>query len=624
MALRTLPLLWHSSFEMADPIAAGPGSATTKAPIPAGPAGETAASARTMVSRFWTQVKVRADAPALYWSVAGRWRSISWSSFGETAEKLALYLIGEGVEQQEHVAIWSGNRPEWHIADIATLSIRARPAPVFNSYSAPQGAYVVGHCEAKVAVVENADVAGRLLSQREQLGALRRIVVMDGASEAGAPDLVISWADALAKGDSLRDRQEGELVRRRALVAPEDVATLIYTSGTTGPPKAVMLTHANVEAAIEGLREVMHASPEDRIISYLPLAHIAERLASEFRSYAYGNPTYFVSSLKELPAALVYVRPTTFFGVPRVWEKMQEQVMAQVDAAGALQRMIANWALSAGADNWLADRLVLSKVRRAMGMDQALLCASGAAPMNPEILGFFARLGIHIYDIYGQSEDTALTSMNFPGRVRPGTVGQVLPGNEIRIADDGEILVRGPVVFAGYYKDEKATAETLQDGWLHTGDVGELLEGGYLRITDRKKDIIITDGGKNISPANIEMLLCSSPLIGHAVAIGDRRPFVAALLVLDPEQLAAWAAAHNMSVDAARTSSELQELVQQHVATVNRSLSPVESVRAYRIVDGDFSIGDELTPTLKVRRKVVLEKYAEQIDALYSGEPAVK
>ncbi|MBV9100657.1 MAG: long-chain fatty acid--CoA ligase [Candidatus Dormibacteraeota bacterium] len=589
------------------------------------------AGAATLVELFLGQVRSRGASPALMYRGGDRFVGISWSDFGAAAERWSAFLLSEDVAEQDHVAIWSNNRPEWHIADIGILSVRGRPVPVYLTLSAEQGGYVLGHSESRVVVVEDDSLRDRVLEVRADLPSLRRIVVVSTDEESSHDGFVLSWQRALQQGSEALASQRAELERRRAAVAPDDIATLIYTSGTTGPPKAVQLTHGNCTAAINALEEFVPSGPDDRVLSYLPLAHIAERLSTEFRSYAYGNRVFFLDGFEHLGERLREVRPTAFFAVPRVWEKMALQVQKAVDALSAPQRVLARWALRAGARaaehggagearaHRLADRLVLRKLRERTGLEQASILASGAAPIAADVLRFFASFGLEVLEVYGQTEDTGLTTMNRPGRSRIGTVGFPLRGNDVRIAEDGEILVRGPVVFHGYYKEDAATAETLTDHWLHTGDVGEFDADGYLRITDRKKDLIITAGGKNISPTNIEQLLQQLRLIGNAVAIGDRRPFVSALLTLDPEEAAAYAKEHGLGADHGGLAEDetLRREIAAHVDSVNRQLSHVEQVKKWTLIGHAFEVGDELTPTMKVKRKVVAEKYADEIEGMY-------
>jgi long-chain acyl-CoA synthetase len=577
----------------------------------------------------------------MYFKAGERWTPITWGQFGSASRRLAALLIDEGVAAGEHVGIWSGNRPQWHIADAAILSVRARPVPVYISVSAEQAGYVLGHSESRALFVENRALLEQVLSVRDQLPALRRIVVIDpGNDETFTDPLTISWTEALRRGETALASNTTELDARIAAVDGDDIATLIYTSGTTGPPKAVKLTHRNVAAAAAGGASFVPGDENDRVLSYLPLAHIAERMNSEFRQYIYGNATWFSTSIDKLGQHLVEVRPTLFFAVPRIWEKMAAQVQRAVASADGARGRMVRWAVATGGrafeveerggTPWialraraaLADRLVLHRLRGLLGLDHAKIVASGAAPIAPDVLRFFAAIGLPILEVYGQTENTGAATANRPGHIRIGTVGQAYPDLELKLAEDGEILTRGDVVFAGYHKDDAATAEALQDGWLLTGDIGELDADGYLRITDRKKDLIITAGGKNISPSNIETALKRHVLVSNAVAIGDRRPYVSALLALDPQELAAFARRSGLATgDLAALSRDPTVLaeVKRHVEEVNSGLSHVEQVKRWTVLEDDFVVGQELTPTLKVKRKVVAELHAAAIESNYTA-----
>ncbi|MHB8717623.1 MAG: AMP-dependent synthetase/ligase [Candidatus Dormibacteria bacterium] len=593
----------------------------------------------TIVDHILARVRERADAPCLYTRRPDGWISISWAQFGEAMRRIGSYLISEGCEPGSHAAIWSYNRAEWHIADAGILISRVVPAPIYHTFSAEQAQYVLNHSESRVAFVENETLLARVLQERDQLPLLKRVVVFEGVEEPSPDGFVLPWSTALRRGEEALPATEEELQKRADSSQMSDVVTLIYTSGTTGPPKAVMLTNDNIAAADEGLVGLIEGSENDRILSYLPLAHIAERMVSEFHSYRYGNATWFLDGLPNLGKRLREVRPTQLFGVPRVWEKMAVEVNRQIDSSPFLKRRLARWAIAAGRAvvdaeergaavparlrkrRARADRLVLRTLRAALGLDQATVLASGAAPLDPEVLRFFRSIGLEILEVYGQSENAGITSLTRPGHVRVGTVGQVFPGNQVRIAEDGEILVRGRVVFPGYLKNQEATDETVQDGWLHTGDVGELSDDGYLKITDRKKDLIITAGGKNISPGNLEQALATHPVVGRAVAIGDKRPFMSALFTLDEEEAPRWARERGWPSDVeqlARHQPLLDEL-QAHVDRVNSRLSQVEQIKKFTVIPHDFQVNDELTPTLKVKRRVVTEKYADLIEAMYAA-----
>ena len=596
-------------------------------PSPARPQGA------TLVDHFLRQLATRPSAPSMRFMAAGRWVTITWEQFGAASRRIAAFLADEGVAEQEHVAIWSSNRPEWHIADAAILTVRCRPVPVYLTLSAEQAGYVLGHSEAVVAVVETAALLAKLESVRHELPMLRRVVVIAGLDAPTADGFAIPWTEALHRGEQSLSQRGAELDRRAASVRMDDVATLIYTSGTTGPPKAVMLTHANVAAGAASTAQFIHADENDRVLSYLPLAHIAERNVSEFRSYIYGNVVYFAQAVDKLGEHMRDMHPTQFFAVPRIWEKMAAAARAQITAATGARGRLLRWAVRVGEQrsdarqtgrpvsavlqrrHALADRLVLSKLRAAMGLDQATILASGAAPIAPDVLRFFDSIGLEIDEVYGMTENSGLCTMNRPGRARFGTVGPSVPDSELRIAEDGEILCRSGMVFAGYHKDPEATRATMtEDGWLMTGDVGEVDAAGNLRITDRKKDLIITAGVKNIAPSNIETALKRHPLVANAVVIGDRRPYVTALITLDPDAVAAFAGQRGVSADSAAVHDE----VQRHVGEVNAQLSHVEQVKRWTLLPRDFEIGVELTPTLKVKRKVVAERYTADIEKLYT------
>jgi long-chain acyl-CoA synthetase len=593
---------------------------TTTVPSAAPQASQSPPQGATLVQHFLRQVATRPAAPSMRFMAAGRWITITWDQFGAASRRISAFLAEEGVAEQEHVAIWSN-------------TLRCRPVPVYLTLSAEQAGYVLAHSEAVVAFVENTALLDKLQSVRAELPSLRRVVVIDGLANATADGFAIPWVEALQRGEQSLAQHGLELDRRAASVSLDDVATLIYTSGTTGPPKAVMLTHANCAAATASTAQFIHADENDRALSYLPLAHIAERNVSEFRSYVYGNVVYFAQSIDKLGEHMRDVHPTQFFAVPRIWEKMAASIRVQISAATGTRGRLLRWAVAVGEKrsdasqngrpvsyglrrrHALADRMVLSKLRAAVGLDQATVLASGAAPIAPDVLRFFDAVGLEIDEVYGMTENTGLCTMNRPGSARFGTVGPSVPGSELRIAEDGEILCRSGMVFAGYHKDPEATRATMtEDGWLMTGDVGEVDAEGNLRITDRKKDLIITAGGKNIAPSNVETALKRHSLVANAVVIGDRRPYVTALITTDPDAVAAFARAHGVG----EGSPQVREELQRHVDEVNAHLSHVEQVKRWTLLPRDFEVGVELTPTLKVKRKVVAERYASDIEELYT------
>jgi long-chain acyl-CoA synthetase len=458
--------------------------------------------------------------------------------------------------------------------------------------------------------------------------------MMAGASPVADP-LVVSWEEFLAAGDGVEDRR---LAERLAALEPDGLATLIYTSGTTGPPKGVMLSHRNLTWTADTSIGMVGLTPEDRSLSYLPLSHIAEQMFTIHGPITAGAAVYFAESLERLPDNLKEVQPTVFFGVPRIWEKFHAAISGKLAGATGIKAKLAAWALAvgekvnrrriAGAGEpsgalalayALAGRLIFSKVKPAIGLGRARVCVSGAAPIAREVLEFFTKLDVVVLEVYGQSEDTGPTSFNRPERVRFGTVGPPIPGVEVRIADDGEILVRGPNVFLGYYKDDDATAATLKDGWLHSGDLGSFDDDGFLQITGRKKEIIITAGGKNIAPKNIEAALKNHRLINEAVVIGDRRKFLSCLLTLDPDAAAAFAAERGLPTSTLADDATLRAELQAAVDAVNHELARVEQIKRFTVLPRNLTIEDgELTPTLKVKRSKVYRNWERAIEGMYA------
>ena len=532
--------------------------------------------------------------PRLCWKSGAR--DISWAEAGGTVRQVARALIALGVQPGNAVSIVGPNRPEWVQADLGAIAAGAVPAPIYPTVTAEVAVYVAGHSEAVVAVVADRAQLEKLRSQRPPK--LRWFVLLEGTPDA--PD-VLSWADFLARGDATPDSAVDD--RLRAL-EPDGLATLIYTSGTTGPPKAVMLSHRAVLFAAQTAQRIGDVNERDVIISYLPLSHVAEQMISIHGPTISGAAVWFCPDLEQLGNVLRAARPTIFFGVPRVWEKLQGRLEEGVAQSPKLRQRLFGWARKSGGA--IADKLVLSKVRAKLGLDRARLCVTGAAAMPRATLDFFDSLGLPVLDMWGMSETTAMGTANLPGARRPGTVGRAEEGIEIRIAPDGEILTRGPHTFLGYYKDQAATDEALDpQGFVHTGDVGELDADGYLRITDRKKDLLITSGGKNVSPQNLEAQLGRIAGVAQAVVVGDARKYLAALIVpqaMDKAQDAEFVA---------HVGSEIEKL--------NGTLARYETIKKFKVLPAQFSVaGGEYTPTLKLKRKVVAQKYASEIEALFS------
>ena len=584
-----------------------------------------------VIDSFERTARARRDHPALRRKRNGHWETITWTEYRRQVRLAARALIGLGVGPGDHVTIIGGNSPEWFIADIGAIGAGAVPAGIYTTSTAEQCGYIARHCDARVAFVENADQLEKFRAIRDELPALCAIVVMDGTAHA---DDALSWNAFLAMGEMVDERS---LDARIAAQRPEDVCTIIYTSGTTGAPKAVMLSNANIGWMVEHGSALVGIRAGEDMVSYLPLSHVAEQLFTLHNNAVVGTCIWFAESMDALADALRAARPHHFLGVPRVWEKIQSRMEAAGAARSALGRRIVRWARGVGlragyADQRgmprpmlypLADRLVFSKARAALGLDRARTLVTGAAPISMRTLEFFLSLGLPICECYGMSECTAATTVSTPGRYRSGKAGFVLPGAEVRIAADGEICIRGPHVFQGYLKDPAATAEVMDaKGWLHSGDIGEMDSEGYLTITDRKKEIIITSGGENVAPQLVEGEMKSISLVSQAVVIGDRRRYLSVLLTLDPGQIPAVASAVGSG---ARTPGEAAECarfrshLQSEIDLVNRRLARVQTVKRFAVLPEELTVGGgELTPTMKLRRKVIAEKYAAVIDGLYS------
>ncbi len=573
----------------------------------------------------------RASSPAYYERINDEWVPTSWSAYADQVRSAAKSLIALGVGSGDAVNILGSNTPEWVIMDVAAMVVGGVPAGIYATNSPVECQYILNHSEAPVVLLENEEQWKKIAAVRQDLPHLRHAVMMRGAAAIDDP-LAMSWDEFTAKGADVSDDTVQE---RLDALEPDQLATLIYTSGTTGPPKGVMLSHDNLAwTASEGIGAF--GMDESEVgLSYLPLSHIAEQMFTIHIPTTIGSAVAYAESLEKLPDNIKEIRPTYFAGVPRVWEKFYAGVQAELAKAEGAKAGIAKWAMGVGrkanaarmkgqtpnplivAQEKVADTLVLSKVRAALGFDRAHVYLTAAAPISPEIQEFFSAFFV-LNEVYGQSEDTGPTSMTVPGKTKFGTVGIPYPGTQVRIADDGEILVKGRNVFLGYYKQPEATAETLVDGWLHSGDLGEFDNEGYLHITGRKKDIIITAGGKNIAPKPLESGMKNHPLVGEAVVIGDRKKFLSALISLDEEAVPAWLEEHGEE-GPAHESESIQKELQGAINELNKNFARVEQIRQFRVLPRQLSIeGGELTPTLKVKRNKVAEHFADVIDDIYS------
>jgi long-chain acyl-CoA synthetase len=569
-----------------------------------------AVEGQTVPARFAATVQARPDAVALRRKEGDGWFELTWTQYADRACRLAAGLAGLGVDRGDRVVLMMRNRPTFHVADMAVLLLGATPISIYNSSAPEQVQYLASHCDAKVAIVEDVGYLERILKVRAELPSLAELVVIDDP-DTRAPSDVHSL-------ESLIGAEPVDLASAAAVAQPSDLATVIYTSGTTGPPKGVMLDHANIVWTAESLRRTLAdvATEGRRVLSYLPMAHVAERMVSHYLGSGLGFEVTTCPEAGRVADYLPQVRPEIFFSVPRVWEKIYASVQA-VAAADPEQQAKFQRALDTG------DESVLAPIRGLLGLDQCVTAVSGAAPLSSEILEFFRSLGVPLSEIYGLSESSGPMTFD-PIEVRVGTVGRAIPGEEVKLAADGEVICRGGNVFRGYLGDPEKTAEALDDeGWLHSGDIGVFDDDGYLKIVDRKKELIITAGGKNISPANLETALKALPLVGQACVIGDQRPFISALLVLDGDVAPAWAKQHGIDATSPTELAENPDVIaeiERGVAQANQHFSQVEQIKKFKLL-GDEWLPDseELTPTMKLKRRGIHAKYAAEIEALYQN-----
>lgn len=586
--------------------------------------------------RVLGHAKVRPEAPAHYVKDGGFWRAISYREYADEVRRAGKSLIALGVAPGCTVGLLGFNRPEWVVFHVACMAVGGAPAGIYTTSSPEEVRTLLDHAASKLVLVDSRKSLDKVLQQWERLPHLERVVLMRGVEPTGDPR-VLSWDEFLARGSRVSDEQ---LELRLDALEPDGLATLIYTSGTVGPPKGAMLSHANLVWTADMATRVLDLSAWDVFLSYLPLSHVAEQVFTIHLPGSLGAGVYFAESMDKVVDNLRDVQPTFFFGVPRFWEKLQAGLGAKLSEAKGAKRLLVEQARRVGLRTLsrrsrgepagplldgqfrVYDGLVYSKLRSAVGLGRARCCVCGAAPVAKETLEFFASIGVLVSEVYGQSEVTGPTSFNMPGKTKLGSVGQVVPGVDVKIAEDGEIVVKGPNVFLGYYKDPEATSAALSDGWFHSGDLGAFDEEGFLYITGRKKEILITAGGENISPANIEEALKRHELIADAVVVGDRRRFLTALIAVDPAAASRLAAEGGEGAGAPADTREIREAVQRVVNEVNGRLAQVATIKKFTILPRRLTIEDgELTPTLKIKRRVVNENFAREIEAMYAEQP---
>jgi len=594
-------------------------------------ASESSTQSRTIADLAPLAAQHHSDLPAVtYKDASGGWVSKTYREVGDIVRRLALGLIELGIEKGDKVSILANTRPEWTYFDFAALSVGAIVVPIYQTNSPEECQYVIENSDAKAVIVEDDEQLAKIEEIRNRVPKLEHVIRMDGnGGNAIAMDELIEAGS---------NHSDSEWEQRWQSVTPDDICTFIYTSGTTGPPKGCVISHGNYRSMVSMALEESVLDRNTTTYLFLPLAH-SFALLIQFLSFDLGgNIAYWERDPLKIIPNLAEVKPDYFPSVPRIFEKIYTAATSEVEKSGGLKRLVFNWAIGVGKKvrgreragkpvGWLlrkqyeiADKQVLSKIRALFG-GRIKNCVTGAAPINPEILRFFDAAGVLVLEGWGMTETSTAATVARPDAFKFGKVGKAFKGCEIRIAEDGEILVRGPNVFQGYYKNEAATRETLEDGWLHTGDIGELDADGYLSITGRKKDIIITAGGKNITPANLETEIKQSPYVSQCVVIGDRRPFLVALITLDMEECAKLGAEKGWPTDAAALARHegMRQMLQEHIDHVNEKFARVEQVKKFVILPNDLSQeGGELTPTLKVKRNVVADKYEKEVDALYA------
>ena len=596
-------------------------------------------AADTLARMFWERVERSADRPAHQFKQGAAWKTTTWREVGETVREVALGLLALGRGKGDAVALLSGSRAEWVQADFAIFSAGGVTVPVYPSYPPDLIAYIVNDSGARTIIVEDPAQLAKVLQAREKTPNLEHIVVISGYDAPHPPKTVMTWEMLRRLGRESADAHRSTLAERVASTRPIDLATIVYTSGTTGPPKGVMQTHGNHVAAVSASKQATPVEEGWVHLLFLPLAHSFARLES-FLGVAHGLTTAFAENLDKVGENLRETRPHFICSVPRVFEKVYGKILAGVEAGSPVKKKIFNWAVSVGRDvsrhqqrgqpvptplevkRKIAHKLVFSKLHAALG-GRLRWAVSGGAPLSRDIAEFFHAAGILLLEGYGLTETCPVLTFNRPDRFKFGSVGQTLPGVQLQLAADGEILARGPnIATLGYFKQPEATHEVFDaDGWFHTGDIGTLDGDGFLFITDRKKDLIVTAGGMNIAPQNIENLLKADPFISQVMIYGDRRPYPVALITVNSDELSKFAREQGILTSEAAAIVKHPKVVERVGRTVeekNTQLQSYARIKRFTVLPTDFTLdGGELTPTLKVKRRVVSQKYQDAIEELY-------
>jgi len=599
----------------------------------------------TVPKMFWHGVKTRGPKTIFRQKDFGIWKSISWEELGRAAREIGMGLVSLGYEPGEVASILSNTNREWMCADLGALGAAGVVNGIYPTDAPAQVEYLLTDSSSVYAFVEDDEQLDKLLEVRARLPKLRKIIVFDMEGLHDLDDKQVLSLDRLRESGRAYDAAHpGEWERRIGLRKPEELAILVYTSGTTGRPKGAMISHANIILTCAAYQSSFPQDENDERMAFLPLCHIAERIGGEYHSLYSGAVLNFVENPETVPENVREISRTVFTAVPRVWEKFYSGVLIGLKQAGALQQWAYRAAIGIGYRRaslreagepvpawlklafWLARVLVLNNVRKLIGVHRAKALITGAAPISPELIRWYMALGLEMYEVWGQTESCGAVTSNMEGRIKPGSIGPQMSHAEVKVSPEGELLVRGGTVFMGYLNQPEKTAETLKDGWLHTGDVGKVDADGYFYITDRMKDIIITAGGKNITPSEFENQLKFSPYITDAVLIGEKRPYLTALVMIDHENVERYA--QDQAIPFSNFASlcrrpEIQELIESEVERVNKLFARVEQVKKFRLIEQKLTAEDEeLTPTMKLKRKLVNEKYKGLIESMYVREAA--
>ena len=589
-------------------------------------------SCPSLTAMFFEQAKRLADKPLLWTKRDGVYRSINWREVERQVRALAAGLKQLGLQRGDRIVLVSENRPEWLVADLAIMAAGGITVPAYTTNTSADHAHILGDSGAVGAIVSSAELTKRIVQPAAASVSCRWLVAMEPPEDNIAGGALVSWADCLARGEAEADDEIPDPAER------DDVACFIYTSGTGGAPKGVMLSHGNILTNCKSAYHLLECFGlgEEVFLSFLPLSHSYEHTAGQFFPLSIGAEIYYAEGVERLLDNLAEARPTVMTAVPRLYEAMHQRIRRGVEKQEGLKRKLFDKTLALGlkaadtpgglnliekAQNALLDRLVREKIRARFG-GRLKGMVSGGAALNPDIGLFFTALGVPVLQGYGQTEAAPVVAANPPGKVKMRTVGPALPGVEVKVAQDGELLVRGGMVMKGYWQNPEATAEAIRDGWLHTGDIGKMDSEGYITITDRKKDIIVLSGGDNVSPARIEGILTVEPEIGQAMVVGDKRPHLVALIVPDEEFIASWAKEHGKpkELSALAGDEDFRSAIGKVIERVNGNLSTIERIRRFVIADAPFTTENEMmTPTLKIRRHVIKSHYGERLESLYGG-----